>query len=110
VLAVADTGMHSKGWSRQQALDYVQGQMPIDAGSAAAGVDACIAEPAQALSPEMGGQAFRNMRARAQAAQGAQFELKAFHAELLKEGAIPLELLEAKMDRWSKTKVYNPAP
>jgi uncharacterized protein (DUF885 family) len=110
VLAVADTGIHSKGWTRQQALEYVQGQMPIDAVNAAAGVDGCIAEPARALSAVIGGVSLRNIRQRAQAAMGASFDLKAFHAELLGQGAMPLELLEAKMDRWSRTKVYNPAP
>ena len=108
LLAVADNGIHSRHWTRRQAIDYLRGQMPIEEAAAAAGIDACIAEPARALSAVIGAQTFKSIRARAQALQGAQFDLKAFHAELLREGAMPLALLDAKMDRWARTKVYNP--
>ncbi|MFO1464997.1 MAG: DUF885 domain-containing protein [Steroidobacteraceae bacterium] len=110
LLAVADTGLQLRGWNRQQAIDYLREQMPIEPEVAAWDIDRCIAEPAAALAAPLGAARIRGWRARAQAARGVQFDLRAFHAMLLSEGSLPLDLLEPKVDRWLKTPVYNPSP
>jgi uncharacterized protein (DUF885 family) len=100
---VIDTGLHSKGWTRQQALDYLHAQMPIDDAAAAVAVDRDIALPGAALAGEIGDLKIQALRARAQQTEGARFDIRAFHAELLKDGAMPLDILEAKIRLWIDT-------
>lgn len=97
---VIDTGLHWKGWTRQQALDYLQAQMPLDDAAAAGEIDRDIALPGEALACKMGELKIQALRARAQQAQGARFDIRAFHGELLKDGAMPLDILEAKIKLW----------
>jgi uncharacterized protein (DUF885 family) len=97
---VIDTGLHSKGWTRRQALDYLHAQMPIDDAAAEAAVDRDIALPGEALAGEIGALKIQALRARAQQSQGARFDIRAFHAQLLKDGAMPLDMLESKVQLW----------
>lgn len=106
LLAVVDIEVHAKGWSRQQAIDYLRERLPIEEPAAALAVDRCIAEPAAALAPALGAAAIRALRARAQAALGAQFDAHAFHVQILAGGAMPLEVLERQMEGWIKAQPH----
>lgn len=93
---VVDVGLHSKGWTQQQAADYLGGSRE----SAEREVERYMVWPAQALAYKIGQLKIRALRTKAEATLGAAFDLRAFHDELLKDGAMPLNILEAKMDRW----------
>ena len=97
---VIDTGLHSQGWTRAQALEYLHAQMSIEDGEAQALIDVYAAMPGDALSCAMGGLKFQALRSRAQQALGARFDIREFHAQILKDGAMPLDILEAKMTAW----------
>jgi uncharacterized protein (DUF885 family) len=97
---VAETGLQSKGWTRQQALGYLHAQMPIADRDAIGEVDRYLALPGQSLAPKIGELKIRAMRVRAQQRLGARFDIGAFHSEVLRQGAIPLDLLEAQIDAW----------
>jgi uncharacterized protein (DUF885 family) len=97
---VVDTGMHMKGWSRQQAIDYMKENTALSEHNIEAEVDRYIAWPGQALAYKIGQLKFQELRARAAKALGARFDLRRFHDEVLKDGALPLSILEAKVDRW----------
>jgi uncharacterized protein (DUF885 family) len=97
---VIDTGLHAQGWSRQRAIDYLQAQLPIDEAAVREKVDRDIALPAEALACAMGGREIQNLRARAQQALGERFDIRAFHEEILNDGAMPLDILDSKVRRW----------
>lgn len=97
---VVDTGLHSKNWTREQALEYWQAQVPL---AEEAAVDRMIGEPARALACELGMLQLAAMRTHAQAVLGERFDVQAFHAALLQDGAMPFDLLDAKMKRWLKS-------
>ncbi|MGO9513065.1 MAG: DUF885 domain-containing protein [Steroidobacteraceae bacterium] len=97
---VIDTGLHAQGWTRQEAIDYLHAQLPIDEAAVRERVDRDIALPGQALACTMGERGFSSLRARAEQTLGARFDIRAFHAELLKDGAMPLNILESKVKRW----------
>jgi uncharacterized protein (DUF885 family) len=97
---VVDTGLHAKGWSRRQALDYLEAHAAMDETEAGAAVDRYSALPAAALAAGIGELKIRAIRQRAQQQLGAGFDARAFHSELLEGGALPLDMLEAKMARW----------
>ncbi len=105
---VADTGLHAKGWSRRQGIDYLRAQLPISDGEASIEVDRMLALPGRALAGMVGELRFKALRVRAQTALGPRFDIREFHGALLNEGSLPLEVLDAKMDRWIKSKAYNP--
>jgi uncharacterized protein (DUF885 family) len=97
---VVDTGLHAQGWTREQAITYLRetlGETEADAKSA---IERYMAWPAQALAYKVGSLKIMELRERAAAALGAKFSLSAFHAIVLGDGAMPLALLEAKVDRW----------
>lgn len=99
VRLVVDTGIHAKGWSREQALAYAaeqEGEQP----RAAAEIERYMAAPGQALSYKIGQLKFLELRARAQKALGSRFDLRAFHDKILIEGAVPLSVLEMRMNAW----------
>lgn len=100
VRVVADTGIHAQGWNKKRAVDYLQQNtgMPVD--DANAEVERMMAQPGQALSNVLGEAKIVELRDRARQAQGAAFDLRAFHAELLKDGSMPLDILEQRMTRW----------
>ena len=97
---VVDTGLHTQGWSREQAVTYMLANSGMGRSDAEAEVDRYIAWPAQALSYKIGALTIQRLRAKAETALGAKFDLRAFHDQVLGSGALPLPILEAKIDRW----------
>jgi uncharacterized protein (DUF885 family) len=97
---VIDTGIHTQGWSREQAIRYFLDNVPQSTEVATQEVDRYIAMPGQALSYKIGELKIRELRARAEQALGAKFNLRDFHGEILSHGSVPLGVLEAAMDRW----------
>jgi len=97
---VVDTGVNSQGWSAAQALEYLRSQAAIDEAAARAAVDRDIALPGEALACAMGAHAMRALRARAEQALGPRFDIHAFHAALINDGAMPLDILDAKVGLW----------
>ncbi len=97
---VVDTGLHAKGWSREQAIRYMQDNSSMATSDIEAEVDRYIVWPAQALGYKVGQLRITALRERAERALGARFDVRAFHSQLLRDGALPLDVLEAKIDRW----------
>lgn len=97
---VVDTGLHTKGWSRQQAIDYLVAQTGHDDGEVENEVDRYIGWPGQALAYKLGQLELSRLRSEAEAKLGAAFDLRAFHDRLLAMGALPLPVVRAEMERW----------
>jgi uncharacterized protein (DUF885 family) len=97
---VIDTGLHSQGWTLQQALEYLNAQLPMDEASAQVVVERVIALPGAALACGLGAMKIQELRARSQQELAGRFDIRAFHAEILQDGAMPLDLLELKINRW----------
>jgi uncharacterized protein (DUF885 family) len=97
---VLDTGLHAQAWTRQQALDYLHAHVPMDDDDAVKTVDRMIALPGRAVACTVGFLKIQGLRTRAQQLQGADFDVRAFHAEIVKDGAMPLDVLETKMKSW----------
>jgi len=97
---VVDTGLHAMGWSEQQAVDYMLANSMITEGQARAEVRRYLTDPGQATAYLIGMLKYRELRAKAEAAMGARFDLRAFHDLVLGSGPLPLGLLERKVDRW----------
>ncbi|MET0982979.1 MAG: DUF885 domain-containing protein [Telluria sp.] len=106
---VVDTGIHALGWSRAQAIDYLNAHTANAPLDNEVEVDRYIAQPAQALSYKAGQLRIQALRERAQAALGARFDLRRFHDALLGNGALPLPLLEREMDGWLSGQLAAPA-
>jgi uncharacterized protein (DUF885 family) len=100
VRLVVDTGIHSKGWSRDQVVDFFRKSGAVDEPTIQSETDRYIAWPAQALSYKLGQLKFRELRERAQKELGAKFDIRAFHDEMLDGGALPLDLLDARTNQW----------
>jgi uncharacterized protein (DUF885 family) len=101
---VVDTGLHAKGWTREQAVDYLRAQLGASAADAALLVDRAAALPGNALACKLGELKIRALRVRAQTMLGMRFDIHEFHAQLLKEGAIPLDILEARIKGWTEAR------
>ena len=97
---VVDTGLHLKGWSRQQAIDYMLAHSSMGVTDATNEVDRYIAMPGQALAYKIGQLRIRAARDRAQKALGPKFDVRKFHEQVLMSGALPMEVLDAKIDNW----------
>ncbi len=97
---VVDTGIHAKGWSRDQAIAYMLANSPMGRTDATAEVERYISIPGQALAYKIGQLTILRMKAKAQAAQAAAFDPRAFHAQVLDTGALPMPVLEKKIDDW----------
>jgi uncharacterized protein (DUF885 family) len=100
VRLVVDTGIHAKGWSRDQVVDFMRKSGAVDEPTIQSETDRYIAWPAQALSYKLGQLKFRELRERAQKELGSKFDLRSFHDEMLNGGTLPLDLLDARTDRW----------
>ena len=100
VRLVVDTGVHAKGWTREQAIDYLMANSSTGRTDAAVEIERYIAWPAQALAYKIGQLTITRLREKAQAALGANFDVRAFHEQVLMTGALPLPVLEAKIDAW----------
>ncbi|MEA3030491.1 MAG: hypothetical protein QOG13_1816 [Sphingomonadales bacterium] len=97
---VVDTGIHAKGWSREQAIRYMLDNSGMSETEVTAEVERYIAIPGQALAYKLGQLKILELRARAEAALGPRFDLKEFHAQILMTGALPLTVLDRKIDDW----------
>jgi uncharacterized protein (DUF885 family) len=100
VRLVVDTGIHSKGWTRDQVVEFMRKSGAVDEPTIQSETDRYIAWPAQALSYKLGQLKFRELRERAQKELGPKFDLRKFHDEMLDGGTLPLDLLEARTDKW----------
>jgi uncharacterized protein (DUF885 family) len=100
VRLVVDTGIHSKGWTRDQVVDFFRKSGAVDEPTIQSETDRYIAWPAQALSYKLGQLKFRELRDRAQKELGTKFDLRTFHDAMLDGGTLPLDLLDARTDKW----------
>ena len=100
VRLVVDTGIHSKGWSREQVVEFFRKSGAVDEPTIQSETDRYIAWPAQALSYKLGQLKFRELRDRAQKELGPKFDIRAFHDEMLDGGTLPLDMLEARTVKW----------
>ncbi|ATY32105.1 DUF885 domain-containing protein [Sphingomonas psychrotolerans] len=101
---VVDSGIHAKGWTRDQAIKYMLDNSSMGRTDATSEVERYIAMPGQALAYKIGQLKILELRARAEKALGAKFDLKEFHAQVLMTGALPLNILEQKIARWIASK------
>lgn len=97
---VVDTGIHSKGWSKQQAIDFMTDNSALSAANIEAEVNRYISWPGQALAYKLGELKIRELRTMATKELGAKFDLAAFHDTVLGQGAVPLDVLEAQIKDW----------
>jgi uncharacterized protein (DUF885 family) len=100
VRLVVDTGIHAQGWSRDQVVDYMRKSGAVDEPTIQAETDRYISWPAQALSYKLGQLKFRELRDRAEKELGPKFDLRKFHDEMLDGGTLPLDLLDARTNKW----------
>jgi uncharacterized protein (DUF885 family) len=100
---VVDTGIHAQGWSRQRAIDYMLAHSAMSRTEVTAEVERYIAIPGQALAYKTGQMTIARLKAKAQAALGTAFDPRKFHAQVLMTGALPLAVLEAKIEAWIKS-------
>ncbi len=97
---VVDTGMHALGWTRQQAIDWMMSNSPMTEQDVVAEVDRYIVIPGQALAYKIGQLKIRELRKRAERELGDEFDVREFHNVVLTTGAVPLSVLESRVDRW----------
>ncbi|MEM9232799.1 MAG: DUF885 domain-containing protein [Pseudomonadota bacterium] len=97
---VVDTGLHSKGWSRQRAIDFMLDNTGLSQNNVTTEVDRYITWPGQALAYKIGELKIRELRAEAEQRLGEDFDVRLFHDELLEAGAVTLAVLEQRIDRW----------
>jgi uncharacterized protein (DUF885 family) len=100
VRLVVDTGIHSKGWTRDQVVEFFRSAKVIDEPMIQTETDRYIAWPGQALSYKLGQLKFVELRERARNELGAKFDIRTFHDEMLNGGVLPLDLLEARTEGW----------
>ncbi len=105
VRLVVDTGLHAKQWSRQDVLDYMTENAARPEVQAISEAERFMAIPGQALAYKVGQLKIAAIRSKAEAALGDKFNIKDFHTEVLKDGAMPLSMLEAKIDRWVQSQI-----
>jgi len=97
---VVDTGLHAKGWSRQDVLDYMYANSAVAPARAISEAERFMAIPGQALAYKIGQLKIREIRNKAKERLGDAFDVADFHLEILKDGPMPLSMLESKVDRW----------
>ncbi len=101
---VVDTGIHAKGWTRDQTIQYILDNSSRGRSNATAETERYIAIPGQALAYKIGQMKISELRAKAEKELGPRFDIREFHAQVLMTGALPLAVLEAKIDRWIAAK------
>lgn len=97
---VLDTGIHAKGWTHEQAKQYARDNSATSESTIEAEVERFSAIPAQGLAYKIGELKITELRRRAEAALGSRFDIRAFHRAVLEDGALPLDVLDAKINRW----------
>ena len=97
---VVDTGIHAKGWTRQQAIDYMAARTSLPLHEVETEVDRYISWPGQALSYKLGELKIKELRRKAESELGTAFDVRAFHDVVLGSGSVPLNVLEGNVDRW----------
>jgi uncharacterized protein (DUF885 family) len=100
VRLVVDTGIHSKGWSRDQVVEFFRKSGAVDEPTIQSETDRYISWPAQALSYKLGQLKFRELRERGEKKLGPKFDVRKFHDEMLDGGTLPLDMLDARTDQW----------
>lgn len=98
---VVDTGLHHKGWTREQVLEFMYSNTAVKEARAVSEAERYIAIPGQALAYKIGQLQIRALRDEAEAAWGEEFDVKAFHRQVLNDGELPLDVLAAKIRRWN---------
>ncbi len=101
---VVDTGLHSKGWTRQQAIDYMAANSGLSMNNITSEVDRYISWPGQALAYKTGELKIRELRAKAEKQLGNNFDVREFHDKVLENGALPLSVLENVINQWLASK------
>ncbi|HEY1984377.1 MAG TPA: DUF885 domain-containing protein [Terracidiphilus sp.] len=109
VRLVVDTGIHDMDWSREQVVDYMRNSHAIDEPTIQAETDRYISGPGQACSYKLGQLKIRELLERAKQQLGSKFDLKTFHDEILSGGALPLDVLDARVERWIKAQLPTTA-
>ncbi len=97
---VVDTGIHALGWSREQAVDFFKQNAPKTEHDIIVEVDRYIVWPGQALAYKVGELKIQELRARAQRRLGSAFDVRSFHDQVLLRGAMPLDVLEQRVNDW----------
>jgi uncharacterized protein (DUF885 family) len=110
VRLVVDTGIHAKGWSREQVVDFFRKSGTLDEPEIQTETDRYIAWPAQALSYKIGQLKFLELRERARKELGPEFDIRTFHDEMLNGGVLPLDLLDARTNIWIQAQKISPKP
>ena len=100
VRLVVDTGLHSQGWTREQAIDYMRANTSIGRADIVAEVERYIAQPGQALAYKVGEIRIRALRRESERTLGARFDVREFHTQVLAGGSLPLSVLEEQIRRW----------
>ena len=106
---VVDTGIHAKGWTRDQSIKYMMSHSDMGQTDATAEVERYIAIPSQATAYKIGALTIQRLRKKAEAELGPKFDIREFHAQVLMTGALPLAILEQKIDHWIAAKKGSPA-
>lgn len=101
---VTDTGLHSLGWSREQVIDYMLKNSAESKTQSTAEAERYMAIPGQALAYMVGAMKIQSLREKAKQALGDRFDIREYHAVVLSDGSVPLDILEGKVDRWIATK------
>jgi uncharacterized protein (DUF885 family) len=107
VRLVVDTGIHAQGWSRDQVVEYMRKSGAVDEPTIQSETDRYISWPAQALSYKLGQLKIRELRERAKSELGPKFDIRKFHDEMLDGGTLPLDLLEARTNKWIAEQKQN---
>ena len=102
---VVDTGLHAKGWTRQDVLDYMYANSPVKEARAVSEAERFMAIPGQALAYKIGQLKIREIRSNAEARLGDRFDIKDFHTQVLMDGPMSLSMLEAKIDDWIESQM-----
>jgi len=104
---VIDTGIHSKGWSRDRAMQFLANNTSLSQGNVRAEVDRYISWPGQALAYKLGELKILELRGKAERLLGSRFDLREFHDVVLQNGALPLAMLEAVVERYIDEKLSS---
>ncbi len=97
---VVDTGLHARGWTREQAIEYMLAHSAMSRTDATAEVERYIADPGQALAYKVGALTIQRLRQRAEQVLGPRFDIRAFHQQVLGTGGVPMAVLEEKIEAW----------